>query len=77
MTSYQQLNPQCGLLFTVRKKLNDRQSHLNLNPGADGFDIWWQKTFAQHTAVLEQASALMRAHRRVGVASESRLSQAH
>jgi hypothetical protein len=57
--------------------LNDRQSHPNLNPVADDFDTWWQKTFAQHTALVAQASSLMRAHQRVSVASESRVSHAH
>jgi acyl-CoA reductase-like NAD-dependent aldehyde dehydrogenase len=77
MNSYQQLNPQCGQLFTERKRLNDRESHPNLNPAADGFDTWWQKTFAQHTAMVAQASALMRAHRRVSASIESRVNQAH
>jgi hypothetical protein len=74
---HQQLNPQCGQLRTARQRLNDRQSHPNLNPAADGYDSWWQKTFAHHTAVVAQASALMRAHRQVSAASESRDSQAH
>jgi hypothetical protein len=77
MSSHQQFNSQFGQLFTARERLNDRQSHLNLNPAADGFDTWWQKTFAEHTAVVAQASALMRTHRRISATSESRVSQAH
>ena len=76
MDSHQQFDSQCGQLFTSRKGLNDRQLHPNLNPATDGLNIWWQKTFAQHSAVVARASALMRAHRRVSAASESRLSQA-
>jgi len=48
-----------------------------MNLAVSGFDNWWHKTFAQHTAVIAKASALMRAHRRVSAASDSRVSQAH
>jgi phage-related tail protein len=75
MNSYQQLNPQCGQLFIARKSLNGRQSQPN--PAADGFETWWQKTFAQHSAMVAQASALMRAHQRVSAASDSRVGQDH
>jgi hypothetical protein len=77
MNSYQQLNPRCDRLVPARNRLNGRQSHPNLDPAADGFDNWWQKTFAQHSAVVAQASTLMRALRRASAASESRVSQAH
>jgi hypothetical protein len=77
MNSYQQLNPQRGQLLTGRQRLNDRQSHPNLNPASDGFESWWQRTFAQHTAVAAQASALMRAHRQFSAASQSSVGHAH
>jgi hypothetical protein len=57
--------------------LNDRQSHTNLNSATDVFDAWWQKTFAQHTALVAQSSSLMRIYRRVGVASESHANHVH
>jgi acyl-CoA reductase-like NAD-dependent aldehyde dehydrogenase len=71
------LNPQSGQLFTARKRLDDRQSHPNLNPAAYGFDTWRQKTFAFHTAVVAQTSTLMRAHRRVCAASASCVGHTH
>lgn len=72
MNLYKQSSPQCNQLFSGRNSLNDRQLNPNPNHVADGFDIWWHKTFAQNKVVVAQASALMRAHRRVSAASESR-----
>ena len=43
----------------------------------DGFNIWWQKTAAQHTAVVAQASALIRAHRRFNSVDEACIGQTH
>jgi len=48
----------------------------NLNLAADGFNIWWNKTVAQHTAVVAQASALVRAYRHVSSDGETRIGQA-
>jgi hypothetical protein len=77
MNACQGFNPQGVQLFATRKKLNDRYVHPNHNAAADGFDVWWQKTFALHTAVVAQASALMRAHRRVNSAGEARTGHSH
>jgi len=63
--AYRRFNTTGDIPFATQKKQGEKQSHPDLNLAADGFDIWWNKTFAQHTAVLAQASALMHAHRRV------------
>ena len=52
----------------ARNTMSDQQFHPSLHSGANGangFDTWWSKTSAQHTAVIQKASALMRAHRRI------------
>jgi len=64
MSSNQQVSPQFGQFLTERRTSNGRESPSTLTPASDGFDTWWQKTFAVHTAVVAQASALVRAHRR-------------
>jgi acyl-CoA reductase-like NAD-dependent aldehyde dehydrogenase len=71
MNSYQQFNPRYGQLSAVRGRLNDQQFHPSVNLARGDFDTWWQKTFAQHAAVVAEAAALMRAHRRTSAASES------
>jgi hypothetical protein len=65
------------LLLAARKAPADKHIHSNLSLTADGFDNWWQKTFAQHTAMAAEASALLRAHRRVNSADQARTQQAH
>jgi hypothetical protein len=77
MNTYQQLNPQCGRLPAAHNRLNEQQFPPNMNLVVGGFDIWWHKTFAQHTAVIAQASAIMRAHRGVSSGSDPRVSQTH
>jgi len=74
--AYQGINPTGDITFTTQKAPSEKQSHPDLSLGADGFDIWWNKTFAQHTAVLAQASALMRAHRRVSSTRKTGIGQA-
>ena len=69
--AYQGMNPPGDIHFATRKDPSGRQLHPVLNLAADGFDIWWNKTFAQHTAVVAQASALMRAHQRVSSVGEA------
>ncbi len=73
--AYQGFNPAGDLHFTARNKPSDKQFHPDLKVAADGFDVWWNKTFAQHAAVVAQASALMRAHRRVSSHGETRIGQ--
>jgi len=75
--AYQGINQAGDIPFTARQKPSEKRLHPDLNLTADGFDIWWKKTFAQHTAMVAQASALMRAHRRVSSVSEARIGQAH
>lgn len=65
MNTYQGSRPQSAQISSIRANLHGQQLHSNPNVASDGFDIWWQKTSAMHTAVVAQASALMRAHRRV------------
>jgi len=74
--TYRGINQAGDISFVARNKPNERQLHPDPNLAADGFDMWWNKTFAQHTAVVAQASALMRAHLRVSSASETRIGQA-
>jgi hypothetical protein len=74
--AYQGINPADEIRFAAQNKQGGKQSHPDLNLGADGFDLWWKRTFAQHTAVVAQASALMRAHRRVSSAGENRIGSA-
>jgi len=73
--AYQGINPTGDIPFATQKRLGEKRSHPDLSLAADGFDIWWKKTFAQHTAVVAQASALMRAHRRAGSVGEARVGQ--
>jgi hypothetical protein len=73
--TYQGINPSGEEPFTAQNKPSRTRSQPDLNLAADGFDLWWEKTFAQHTAVVAQASALMRAHRRVSSAVETRIGQ--
>jgi hypothetical protein len=75
--TYQKFNPPGNIPFAARNKSIGKQFHPDLNLSADGFDVWWKKTFAQHAAVVAQASALMRAHRRVSSVGEARIEQAH
>jgi hypothetical protein len=56
--------PLGDLPFAPRDYPGERQFHSDLNRVFDGFDNWWNKTLAQQTAVVAQASSLMRAHRR-------------
>ncbi len=77
MTAYQELGQECTRLCTSQKKLGAQKLHLNPSVSADGFDRWWKRTFALNTAVLAQASSLMRAHRRISSADGGQTGQAH
>lgn len=74
---YPGFNAQPSQRFAVRKPLSSQQFHSNQGPATDGFDIWWQKTFAQHVAVVAEASALMRAHQRIASTSQARVGNTH
>jgi hypothetical protein len=71
--AYQGINAAGEVPFAAQNKRRRKQFHPDFSIAADGFDLWWKKTFAQHTAVDAQASALMRAHRRVSSAGEARI----
>jgi hypothetical protein len=71
------LNACTSQSFAARKVLSNQQFHPNPSSVTDGFDIWWQKTFAQHMAVVAEMSALVLAHRRNGSAGRTRPEQAH
>ena len=69
MNAYHGIDARISQTFAARKKRDEQQFHPDSKLAPDGFDIWWQKTFAQHTAVFAEASALVRAHRGIGSAS--------
>jgi len=69
MNGYHGTNAQTSSPLAPHKKRNEEHFHLDSSLANSGFDIWWQKTFAQHTAVFAEASALVRAHRGIGSAS--------
>ena len=73
---YPEFNAQSSNPFAVQIKQNGH--HIIPNPSlvADGFNIWWQKTVAQHMAMVTEASDLMRAHRLVSSARTPRTRQA-
>jgi hypothetical protein len=74
--AYQGFNTTSNIPFVTQMKPSETQSHPDLSLGADGFDIWWNKTSAQHAAVLAQASALMCAHKRVSSIEKNGIGQA-
>jgi len=74
---HQQSNPRCGQLSAARNWLNDPRLRPSFNINVGSFDIWWQRVFAHHAVMAAQASALVRAHRRVSAFSESRANQGH
>jgi len=73
----QSFNQQGDVHFATRKRSSDNQLPSNLDHSADGFDIWWNRTFALHAAVLAQASALKRTYQRVRSTEGARAGQAH
>jgi hypothetical protein len=64
-------------LFAARRRLSDKQHPSNLDVSADGFIIWWNKTFARHIDVIAQASALVRAHQDSNTSADTRGGQSH
>ena len=74
---YPGFNVQSSPPFAVGRKLDNQHIIPNPSLGVDGFNIWWQKIFAQHTAIAAEASALMRAHSRVCPASQARDGHTH
>jgi hypothetical protein len=74
---YHGFNQPNGAPFAPRKRVSEKHLPSNLDLSADGFDTWWNRTFAQHTAVIAQASALMHAHQRVTDSTDTRVGQSH
>jgi hypothetical protein len=74
---YPEVNAKGSQPCAVRKKPNDQHINPISSLAADGFDIWWQKTFAQHSAMASEASALMRTHRRLSSANHARVGKTH
>jgi hypothetical protein len=74
---YLDFNAQSPEPSAARKKRKDLDILPNPSLAADGFNIWWQKTGAQHTDVVAQASDLIRLHRRVDSVDEACIEQAH
>jgi len=58
---------------------NNKPNYHRIDPAhdvaTDGFIIWWNKTLAQHAAMVAQASALIRVHRRVNSVDEACIGQ--
>lgn len=77
MNAYRGVDLQGAQFHVARRMQSDRPFHPTLHLAADGFDIWWNKTLVQHTAVVAQASALMRAHRPVSPAVGAQAGQVH
>jgi hypothetical protein len=72
-----EFNAQNSEPFASREKLIDQHTLANPGLAADVFNVWWQKTAAENTAVVTEASALMRAHRLASTARRPRARQAH
>jgi hypothetical protein len=74
---YPGFNAQGSQPFAVRKELVDEHMIPNPSRAADGFNIWWQKTAAQNTAMVTEASDLRRALRLVSSARQPRARKVH
>jgi hypothetical protein len=73
--SNQVSKPLGDIPFAPRDYPGARRFRADLNQDFDGFDNWWNKTLAQQTAVVAQASSLMRAHRRANSPGVTRAGQ--
>ena len=72
---FQGINSTLGARIAPTNTPNSTKIHLAHDAATDGFCIWWQKTAAQHMASVEQASALIRMHRRLNSVDESDIGQ--
>jgi len=77
LMTYNSINQPGNAVLTMRKQSCDNRHPLSLDHSADGFDIWWIRTFAQHAAVVAQASALKRAYQRSSSADKAPAEQAN
>lgn len=65
-------NQQDEVLVASRKRSSDPQLPSIHAHSSEGFHIWWDRTSAQHSAVVAQASALKRAYQRVSSSNGAR-----
>jgi hypothetical protein len=75
--AFQGLTRPHDTLLGTRKGLSEKHLSCHPNLSAEGFGIWWNRTEALQAAVVAEASALMRAHRRVRPTDEARFGQTH
>jgi hypothetical protein len=75
--TYQSFGQPDHALFAGRKRPSDKQLPSNLDLSADGFNTWWNRTFARHIDVIAQASALVRAHQSHNISADTRGGQSH
>jgi hypothetical protein len=68
---HQQLSRKCLQPSTAHHGLDHKSSLPSLDLTLETFDVWWQRVFAQHVVLAAQASALIRAHRRVSASNRS------
>lgn len=77
MNAHQGFDPQGAQFHVARKKQSVQPFHPTPYLTADGFDIWWNRTLAQNSAVVAQASARLRADRPVSSAVGAQAGPAH
>jgi hypothetical protein len=75
--TYQSFIQSNHAIIATRRRPIDKQYVSDLDLSTDGFNIWWNKTFARHTKVVADAWALMRTHQRVGASAGLRSGQSH
>jgi hypothetical protein len=75
--AFQGVNSTIGGRTTSTNKSNYNKTHQAQDVAYDAFIVWWNKILAQHTAVIAQASAFVRLHRRVNSVDEAYVEQSH
>jgi len=68
---------QGNILFGARKPSSICQIPSNRTLSAETFETWWSRTFALHTVVVAQASALKHSFRCVRSKDEARAERSH
>lgn len=56
---YQNIRLAGGKISTMHNELNNKQPNQAMGTTTDGFDLWWNKIFAQHADMVAEASAIM------------------
>jgi hypothetical protein len=70
-------NQSDNVLLTKQKRQDQEQLPPNFDLCSDGFNLWWNRTIARHTAVIAQASELIRTHRSDSYPTGTRTKQSH